>query len=56
MGEPSRSCHGEGHARGAGSEARRGSPRGMDGGTCARRRGEQERPVCAALVGAKRAV
>ena len=51
-GEPSRSCHGEGHVLQAlfrGQPVR--SPRGRDGGTYGGSGTEQERPVCARLVG-----
>ena len=50
-GEPSRSCHGEGHVRRywwSGSSAV-GSLRGTGSGTHAQVGSEQERPVCAAL-------
>ena len=50
MGEPSRSCHGEGHVRRAPFRGQLvGSLRGMGIGTHARSGSEQERPVCAAL-------
>ena len=53
MGEPSRSCHGEGSIHGAviRKRKRRGSPRGMGCSTRARIGAEQERPDCAALSG-----
>ena len=51
-GKPRRSCRVEGHVRRAGFGSRVGSPRGMGGGTYGRFVPEQERPVCAALVGA----
>ena len=56
--EPSRACHGEGDAHRAGARraTRGGSCRGMGRGTCTRFDGEQERPVCAALVRARRLV
>lgn len=51
-GEPSRSCHGEGHVRQALFRGQPGGfPRGMGGGTCTQSGSEQERPVCLALSG-----
>ena len=49
-GEPSRSCHGEGHVRPIGVPELPvvGSSRGTGSGTYARSGSEQERPVCAA--------
>jgi hypothetical protein len=51
MKEPSRSCHGEGHARWTGvpDMPTVGSFRGRGSGTYAWFGSEQERPVCAAL-------
>ncbi len=50
IGEPSRSCHGEGHVRQALVRGQLGgSSRGMGIGTYARSGSEQERLVCAAL-------
>jgi len=53
MEEPSRSCHGKGHARwiGVPDTPTVGSFRGTGSGTCARFGSEQERPVCLALSG-----
>src|ERR1700756_479782 len=51
VGEPSRSCHGEGHVRRALVRGQLvGSPRGTGGGTCTQSGSKQERPVCLACV------
>ena len=56
-GEPSRSCHGEGNIRRARvRNARDGSRRGRGRSTRARRSAEHGRPVCAAVVTARRLV
>jgi hypothetical protein len=52
MGEPSRSCHGEGHVRRALVRGQLvGSPRGRGSGTCTQSGSELERPVSHARVG-----